>query len=77
MWKQIIIGLMVSWLGWIMIMFSQQIVDMFGQVAWAENNLSSTRNMYVLWWFVIIVFGMLMLFGVIPVDWQVDWVMSM
>ncbi|MEI8092520.1 MAG: hypothetical protein WCG98_10625 [bacterium] len=41
-------------------------VEAFGRIPWAENKLGGTRNGYVLVGFIVIIIGMLIMFGVIP-----------
>lgn len=68
MWKQILLWIVVAGVGGVVIFFSQQIMQAFGKSARAESNLGSTRNMYILIWFAMIVIGFLFMFGVIPLS---------
>jgi len=63
---QIIVGVLVACAWGVVIYFSQNLVDIFGRIVWAENHLSGTRNAYIFWGFGIIIVGFLILFGVIP-----------
>ncbi len=69
MLKQIFAGLFISALWATLTYFSQGVTDMFWRIDWFERNLWSTRNGFVLFGFLIIVIGFLILFGVIPL-WQ-------
>ncbi|EKD24698.1 MAG: hypothetical protein ACD_80C00168G0009 [uncultured bacterium (gcode 4)] len=64
--KQIIIGLLVAWMGWAIIYFSVSIADIFGNIAWFDKNLWGTRNGFVISGFAIMVIWFLILFGLIP-----------
>jgi len=66
MLKQIILWLVIAWIGWVIIYYSVWISEAFGRVVWFENNLWWTKNGYVLIWFGFIVIGFLILFWVIP-----------
>ena len=66
MLSQILVWLLVAGLGWVIIFYSNGLVDAFGRIPWAESNLSGTRNAYVLFGFGAIVVGFLIVFGVIP-----------
>jgi len=72
MFQQFFLWLLVSGVWWVIVFFSQQITSAFGRLAWAEANLWSTRNMYILGGFVLIIVGFLFIFGVIPVVSPVD-----
>ena len=63
----IIVGLLIIAGGIALIRFSQQLVD-FGRVEWAERNMGSTRNMYLLFGFGAVIIGILMMTGVIQVN---------
>ncbi len=65
--KQILVWLLVAWAWWALIYFSQGVADMFGRVDWFERNMWSTRN-GIISWFLIIIIGFLILFGVFPVS---------
>lgn len=64
--KQIFVGLFVSLLGGSLIFFSQAVTELFWRVEWFERNIGSTRSGYVIFGFLIIVVGFLILFGVLP-----------
>lgn len=66
--KQIIIWFFVAAIGGSLIYFSAYLVEAFGQITWAENKLWGTRNGYLLVGFSLMVIGLLILFGVIPLD---------
>jgi len=67
MLKQILIGLMVSGLGGVIIFYSQGLFEAFGRMDRAEKNLGSTKTLYILMGFCMIIVGCLIMFGVIPV----------
>jgi len=64
--RQIIIGLVIAWIGWSIVYFSGYLADMFGNIAWFDKNLWWTRNGFVLSGFAIMIIWFLILFGVIP-----------
>lgn len=66
MLKQIFVGLFVALLGGWLVFFSQGVTDLLWRIDWFERNIGSTRNWYVLFGFLIIVIGFLILFGVFP-----------
>jgi formate hydrogenlyase subunit 3/multisubunit Na+/H+ antiporter MnhD subunit len=67
MLKQIFVGLFVALLGGVLIYFSQAVTDLFWRIEWFEHNIGSTRNWYVISWFLIVVVGFLIMFGVFPI----------
>ncbi|MFA7717163.1 MAG: hypothetical protein WC875_00415 [Candidatus Absconditabacterales bacterium] len=66
--KQIIIGIFVAAAGGVLICFSGYLGEAFGNIPRAEKNLGSTRNGYIVVGFGLMVIGMLILFGVIPIS---------
>ncbi|AHB41783.1 hypothetical protein P148_SR1C00001G1002 [candidate division SR1 bacterium RAAC1_SR1_1] len=68
MLKQIFVGLFVAGLGGVLMYFSQAVTDLFGRIEWFERHMSSTRNGYVIFGFLIIIVGFLILFGVLPIS---------
>ena len=52
-------------IGAVLIYYSAQLVDLLGKNARAEKYLGWTRNAIVLFWFGIIVLGVLYMFGVL------------
>ncbi len=68
MLKQIIVWIIVSWLGGVISYFSQNLVDILWRSKWAEKYVWSTRSMYVLIGFFMIVIWFLIIFGVIPLS---------
>ena len=64
--KQIIIWLAVAGIGWSIIYFSSYLAEMFWRIEWFEKNLWGTRSGFVLFGFLIMTIGFLVLFGVIP-----------
>jgi len=70
--KQIIIGLVVAWIGWSIIYFSWFLAEMFWNIAWLEKNLWWTRNGLVIAGFTIMVIWFLVLFGMIPTSAPMD-----
>lgn len=65
MLKQILLWLVVAGIGGIITYYSASLSDNFWRVAWFEKHLWSTRNWYVIIWFLIMIIGMLVLFWVI------------
>jgi len=66
MLKQILIWLVIAWIGGCIVYFSQYLSDAFGRIAWFENNLWSTKSGYVVCGFGVMIIGFLILFGIIP-----------
>lgn len=64
--RQIIIGLVIAWMGWSIVYFSGYLAEMFWSIARLERNLWGTRNGLVISGFGIMVIWFLILFGVIP-----------
>ena len=64
--RQIIIGLFIAWMGWAIVYFSGYLADIFGNIAWFDKNLWGTRSGFVIFGFIIMIIGFLILFGVIP-----------
>lgn len=68
--QQIIVGLMVSGIGFALIFYAGTLIEMFGRIPWAESNLGGTRQAYILSGFLVMVFGFLILFGVVNINQQ-------
>ncbi len=66
----IIIGLLVVGLWGVVIYFSANLTQVFGRNAWAERNLGWTRNAIILFWFVMMIFGVMMMFGMLDGFWD-------
>ena len=49
-------------------MFHSQLIDMFGDIDWAEKNNIGTKAMYILCASFLIIVGIFMLFGMGPKD---------
>jgi len=70
--KQILVGLLVAGIGWLLIFFSQWLVTLMWPMQRAETHMWSTRNLYIMVGFVMIILGFLMVFGVVPVSSSID-----
>ena len=79
--KQILLGLLFMVMGGAVMYYSYSIMEMFGRNAWAERNLGWTRNAIVFLWFLFVLVGGLILFGVVgvgnPTETIPDWFGSM
>jgi len=64
--KQIIVWLVVAWMGWAVIYFSWFLADIFWNIAWFDKNLWWTRNGLIIFGFGFMVIGFLILLGMIP-----------
>ncbi|UFX82863.1 hypothetical protein [Candidatus Absconditicoccus praedator] len=69
---RIILGLFVCIAGGLLVYYSAQLVRVFGSMQWAEAYLGGTRQAYVLIGFFLMVFGLLMMFGVTEFGGGVD-----
>ena len=65
--QAILVGLLILAGGVALIRFSQTLVE-FGRVPWAERNLGSTRNMYLLAGFVASILGVMMITGIVKLQ---------
>ena len=72
--KNILVGVFFIVIWWIIIYFSNNLVRLFWRIRWAEEYLWWTKQWYMLMWFISIILGFLILFGV--VDLSVDNVSS-
>jgi len=70
--KQILIGIFVAGMWGLLIFFSQWLVTLMWPMPRAEAHMWSTRSLYILIGFTMIVLGFLMLFGVIPITSSID-----
>ncbi|HMY80578.1 MAG TPA: hypothetical protein PK048_01915 [Candidatus Absconditabacterales bacterium] len=64
MLANIFFGLLIGTIGVGVIYYSDSLTS-FGRVMRAENNLGGTRQLYVLVGFIIVVIGLMALFGLI------------
>jgi uncharacterized membrane protein HdeD (DUF308 family) len=48
--------------------FSASFVETFGRIDWAEQHVGGTRNAYLLVGVILIMLGVLILFGVVPLS---------
>jgi len=59
--------LLIIWAGLVSMYYSDALTQ-FGRIQRAENNLWGTRAMYVLIGFVIVVVGLMVMFGLVDVS---------
>ncbi len=68
MLANIIVWLMIVWIGvWIMY-YSQTLTQLFGRVAWADKNVWWTRQFFVLMGFVVCILWMFFVFWLMNVS---------
>lgn len=60
---RIIGGLFIAALGVVVIFYASSLAKMFGRRVWAENHLWGTMQWYVIIGFVIIIMGIMTMFG--------------
>ena len=65
MFGRFILWLLIVALGWGMIFYSANLVEIFGRSSWADAHLWWTREMRVLIWFAIVVVGGLVMLGLV------------
>ena len=65
MFGRFILWLLIVALGWGMIFYSANLVEIFGRSNWADAHLWWTREMWVLIWFAIVVVGGLVMLGLV------------
>ncbi|MBF0931917.1 MAG: hypothetical protein HXJ92_00720 [candidate division SR1 bacterium] len=61
---RILLGILLCGVGGLFCYYSYDIVKFFGRNAWAEIHLGGTRNLVLLLGFVIMILGVLTMFGV-------------
>ncbi len=68
MFKQIVLWLTIMVVGWAMVYYSNKLVEWFWRSAWADEHLWWTRQAIVLFWFLIVVVGGLILFWIVSLS---------
>lgn len=69
MLANIVRWLLICLFGWSIIYFSANLTEMFGPIQRASRHLWWTRNGYVVFGFIIMVMGLVMMFGVFDTSW--------
>lgn len=72
MLANILWGVLMCWVGFLLCYYSAWIVREFGRIAWAELHLGGTRNLILVVGFVFLVLGVSMMFGMFAVTNPVD-----
>ena len=62
---QIVLWLLTMAVGGAMVYFSGKIVEVIGRIAWADEHLGGTKQAVVLFWFLLLIVGGLITFGIV------------
>lgn len=55
-------------------MYFSDILVKFWRIQWAENNMGGTRAFYVLLGFIVVIVGLLIMFGVVELTGDPAWI---
>jgi len=72
MLKQIVLWLLLMWIGGALIYYSAQLANVFGRSAWADAYLWWTKNAIILVGFFVIIIAVLIMFGVFTASTPLD-----
>ena len=67
MLKQMVLGMLLIWAGFVLVYYSSNLVDLIGRNDRAEKNIWWTRNAIILFSFVVMVLWVLFMFGMLNV----------